>query len=82
MCPAYVQQQLGHSEVSLTVRVYGSHFPVGVPGAVDAVAAAFTGSLAGHPMDASVEVGLRWAANSRLFRLSCVWWSAQCTYWK
>jgi hypothetical protein len=46
-----VHVQRGHSDVSLTVRVYGSHFPARVPGAVDAVAAAFTGSLPGHHLD-------------------------------
>ena len=54
--PAYVQRQLGHSDVFLTVRVYGSRFPARVPGAVDGVAAAFTGSLAGHRMDTSARL--------------------------
>lgn len=36
--PVYAQQQAGHSDVSFTVRVYGSWFPVVQPGAVDAMA--------------------------------------------
>jgi len=36
--PVYVQQQVGHSDVSLTVRVYGSWFPVKQPSAVNDLA--------------------------------------------
>jgi integrase len=48
--PVYVQQQLGHADVGLTVKVYGSHFPVRVPGAVDTLADKLTGH-GGHQMD-------------------------------
>jgi hypothetical protein len=48
--PAYVQQQLGHADIRLTVNVYGNHFPAVVPGAVDALAAAF-GRRDGQQMD-------------------------------
>jgi integrase len=38
--PVYVQQQLGHSSIELTVSTYGSWFPARAPGAVDQLAAA------------------------------------------
>ena len=38
--PAYVQQQLGHRSIALTVDVYGSWLPVKAAGAVDRLAAA------------------------------------------
>jgi integrase len=38
--PAYVQQQMGHSSIEITVDTYGSWLPVQAPGAVDALAAA------------------------------------------
>jgi integrase len=38
--PVYVQQQLGHSSIELTVSTYGSWFPVRAPGAVDALVTA------------------------------------------
>ena len=50
MSPAYVCQQMGHADMAFTVRVYGSWFPVQVPGAVDGLAEALTTSL-GHQMD-------------------------------
>lgn len=50
--PVYVQQQLGHASVDLTVKVYGSHFPAKVAGAVDALADALT-KPRGHQMDTS-----------------------------
>jgi integrase len=37
--PVYVQQQAGHASVQMTVGVYGSWFPVRVPGAIDLMAA-------------------------------------------
>lgn len=37
--PVYVQQQAGHASVQMTVGVYGSWFPVRVPGAMDLMAA-------------------------------------------
>lgn len=36
--PAYVQQQMGHSSIKVTVDTYGSWLPVQAPGAVDALA--------------------------------------------
>jgi integrase len=36
--PAYVQQQLGHSSIQITVDVYGSWLPVQAPGALDGFA--------------------------------------------
>lgn len=38
--PAYVQEQMGHSSIEITVDVYGSSLPMKAPGAVDALAAA------------------------------------------
>jgi integrase len=53
--PAYVQQQLGHSDMAFTVRVYGSWLPARVPGAVDRLAESLAGSL-GHQMDTQAPV--------------------------
>jgi hypothetical protein len=36
--PAYVQEQLGHSSIQITVDTYGSWLPVQAPGAVDGFA--------------------------------------------
>jgi integrase len=47
--PAYVQQQAGHADMSFTVRVYASWFPVRSPGSVDALAEALGGR--GHQKD-------------------------------
>lgn len=41
--PVYVQQQAGYASVQMTVGVYGSWFPVRVPGAMDLM-------RAGHPV--------------------------------
>lgn len=38
--PAYVQQQMGHASIAMTVDVYGSWLPVRAAGAVDRLAAA------------------------------------------
>jgi integrase len=38
--PVFVQQQMGHSRIELTVKTYGSWFPVQAPGAVDDLAKA------------------------------------------
>jgi integrase len=38
--PAYVQQQMGHASIQMTVDVYGSWLPVRAAGAVDRLAAA------------------------------------------
>jgi integrase len=38
--PAYVQQQMGHASIHMTVDVYGSWLPVRAAGAVDRLAAA------------------------------------------
>ena len=38
--PAYVQQQMGHASISMTLDVYGSWLPVRAAGAVDRLAAA------------------------------------------
>ena len=46
--PAFVQQQLGHASIEMTVGTYGSHFPARVPGAVDGLAESFG---LGHQMD-------------------------------
>lgn len=48
--PAFVQQQLGHADISMTVNVYGSWLPVIVPGAVDALADSMSEAL-GHQLD-------------------------------
>jgi integrase len=50
--PAFVSQQMGHKDMSFTVRVYGSWFPAKVPGAVDGLAEAFA-EPRGHQMDTS-----------------------------
>jgi len=42
--------QLGHASVDMTVKVYGSHFPAKVAGAVDALADALT-KPRGHQVD-------------------------------
>jgi integrase len=48
--PAFVQSQLGHASIDLTVRTYGSWLPITVPGAVDALAEALVGPR-GHHLD-------------------------------
>jgi len=42
--PAYVQRQLGHSSIALTVDLYGRWLPIAVPGAVDRLGACLTGA--------------------------------------
>ena len=42
--PAYVQQQMGHTSIAMTVDVYGSWLPIRVDGAVDRLAAATSGT--------------------------------------
>lgn len=46
----YVQQQMGHANISMTVDVYGSWLPVRAPGAVATFAAELLGSR-GHLVD-------------------------------
>jgi hypothetical protein len=52
--PVYVQQQAGHADVSFTVSVYGSWFPVEQPGAVDELA---RGALRAEPVAEPIETG-------------------------
>jgi integrase len=40
--PAYVQQQMGHASIAMTVDVYGSWLPVDAAGAIDAFASSIT----------------------------------------
>jgi integrase len=42
--PGYVQRQLGHSSIALTVNVYRRWLPIEVPGAVDRLDGCVTGS--------------------------------------
>jgi integrase len=50
--PAYVQAQMGHASVQMTVDEYGSWLPVRVPGAVDLLADAIVSAPSrGHQMD-------------------------------
>jgi integrase len=52
--PAYVQAQMGHASVQMTVDEYGSWLPVRVPGAVDLLADAIVPApTRGHQMDTS-----------------------------
>lgn len=42
--PAYVQQQMGHASIQMTVDTYGSWLPVEAPGAVDRLARTLLGA--------------------------------------
>jgi integrase len=46
--PAYVQQQMGHASIQMTVDEYGSWFPAQATGAVDVLADAVLGSSSEH----------------------------------
>ena len=46
--PAYVQEQLGHATIEMTVTTYGRWLRKRAPGAVDMLNGAFSGALAGH----------------------------------
>jgi Phage integrase family len=52
--PAFVQQQMGHASIQLTVDTYGSWLPIQAPGAVDALADAV---LAGPDSSRMVAAG-------------------------
>lgn len=60
--PAYVQQQMGHHSVQLTVDTYGSWLPAKAPGAVDSLA---TAVLQGADGSSLVAVGGSGARNDR-----------------
>ena len=55
--PAYVQQQMGHSSIQITVDTYGSWLPVQAAGAIDSYATAIladgSGMVANGPVDAA-----------------------------